>query len=172
MRRDPYLIAPGLRGWRRLRMELWNATFLVLQVDRAALRRGWRPSRRYRFAYRNRWACCDLDTYALPGLHLLLRAAHWWRSHRWDAERWLLARGIMDLPEEGGYMHDARFVDVPAAPRDRTRSGLVLVRWRRSAARRRELQRREREAARERATAFRSLLDRARLGMCPAERGP
>jgi len=30
----------------------------------------------------------DLEVWAWPGLYLVLRAANWYRSHRWTLERW------------------------------------------------------------------------------------
>ena len=47
---------------------------------------GGPPPRTHRYAYRlfDR----DQDIWAWSGLHLVLRAANWYRSHRWALERW------------------------------------------------------------------------------------
>jgi hypothetical protein len=158
---ERYLIRQE-RGLRLLGMRLWNASVLVVrELPAHRFCRTLLPAR-YRLAYVDHHLILLRHVYAVPPLHLLLRAAHWYRSARWCVERRLIERGFMDA-QEGGYYHDARFIDVPADPRDRTRVRLVLLRFERAQARFRELQRRIHEQYRQRVREHEALSARFRV---------
>lgn len=83
----------------------WECIPLAPMVSRPLLER-WTPPRLYRPCYRE----MDYDAvrYAIVGLHLVLKAWHWWRFHRWCVERVAIRRGWMVGPE-GGYYREFRW---------------------------------------------------------------
>ena len=101
---------------------LWNATRWRVECSNWLLERGDVLPGRFRFAYDDRHNMRDCSVFALPPLHLILQARHWWLRHRYDLERWGLLNGLYQMPEEAIILSEGRWrwpCDIPAGGRRR-----------------------------------------------------
>ena len=66
----------------------------MMHVDGLYVESGFPLPWTHKFAYR--WFDRDIEIWAWPGLHLVLRAGRWYMMHRWALERWGVWRRYHD----------------------------------------------------------------------------